>query len=306
MPRKSLTLLLVVAIALHASISFAADTLPATDRLNSCEPRIALAAAKEILNDPKALKEPLEMFSPAAVLFMNDEKEEAVFWFYAAQLRVRYQLAFDRGDRAQLLSIMLMTVGPPINNYAFQNVARFDRIIDRVLLWDKTAPNPWKERAKTQDIEANIEKVYSGIRDFRKKLSAEKDDIEQNAKAAAPQMERMSEQVRTALCRPGQPDPAFANRTIELEKKAVEEFAKGHRDVLQKAGTIKSASVAAYALNRDSGLPNRYTVSINGTPKTIYAEVDVRRSGNDTSFALACVTHLWLGQRNPFKDVCAE
>ncbi len=243
MPSNLLTLLLFVFSIAYSSLSFADDSLPAKDRLKSCDPSVALSAAKEILNDPKTLREPLEMFSPALVLFQNGQKDEAVFWFYAAQLRTRYQLVFQKGDRGQLLQIMLMTVGQPINNYAFQDVLKLGRQIDRLLEWDKATPNPHREGTRSEDIEAQIRKVYSGFRDLKAKLLAEKDDIEQKAKVAAPQIEQLSAQMRPSPCQPGMPDPAYASRTIETEKKAVTEFAKNHKDILREAGTVRSASV---------------------------------------------------------------
>ena len=306
MPRNLFALILLVVILVFAKSSLADDNLPATDRLKSCDPRIALAAAKEILSDANTLKEPLEMFPPAFILFQNGEKDEAVFWFYAAQLRVRYQLVFEKGDRGQLLSVMLMTVGPPINNYAFQDVRKLNRIIDRVLEWDKSTPNPFREKPRTGEIEVKLEKVYSGLHDLRIKLAIERDDIERKARAAAPQLERMYLQSKTRPCRSGEPDPAYANRTIDLEKKSVTEFAKRQPEVLREAGMIKDASVASYRRDGKSSMPSRYTVSIRGTKKTIYAEIDVSRSGSGSSFALACVTSLWIGQRDPFKDVCAQ
>lgn len=103
------------------------------ERLASCDSKIALAAAKEVIDAPESLNEPLGLFQPAIVLFMHGRKDEAVFWFYAAQLRVRQQMIVNNGDRGQLMTVMLMTVGPPINNYAFQNVPRFIEILDRVL-----------------------------------------------------------------------------------------------------------------------------------------------------------------------------
>jgi hypothetical protein len=244
MPHKLIPSLLFVFALLLSPISLANDSLPAADRLKSCDSRIALAAAKEILSGPNTLREPLEMFSPAFVLFQNDEKDEAVFWFYAAQLRVRYQLVFEKGDRGQLLSVMLMTVGQPINNYAFQDVRRLDRTIERVLEWDRITPNPFRDRSRSSEIEANLEKVYSGIRDLKLKLVAEKDDLEQKARAAAPQIEQSSAQSKTRRCKPGEPDPALAKQTIDTEKKLVVEFAKTQPAVAQEAGTIQSANHA--------------------------------------------------------------
>ena len=218
MPHKLISVLSLVFALLFSPNSLADDNFPAADRLKSCDPRIALAAAKEILNGLNTLNEPLEMFAPAYVLLQNGEKDEAVFWFYAAQLRVRYQLAFKKGDRGQLLSVMLMTIGPPINNYAFQDVRNLDRIIERVLEWDRATPNPLRDRPRSRDVEANLEKVYSGIRDLRSKLVAEKDDFEQKARAAAPQIEQSYAQSKPRACKPGEPDPALARQTIETEK----------------------------------------------------------------------------------------
>ncbi len=306
MPHRLIYSLSFVFALLISPISLASDNLPAADRLKSCDPSISLAAAKEILNGTNALKEPIEMFSPAYVLFQNGEKDQGVFWFYAAQLRVRYQLAFEKGDRGQVLSIMLMTIGPPINNYAFQDVRRLDRTLERVLEWDRTTPNPFRDKPRTSDIEATLERVYSGFRDLKLKLITEKDDIEQKARAAAAQIEQSAAQSKTRPCKPGEPDPAFARQTIETEKKWVTEFAKLQPDVVRVAGMIQSANVMSYKQDSKSTLPTRYTVFIGGTSKRVYAEVDVSRTGSESKFVLACVTHLSIGQRDPFKDVCAQ
>ena len=142
------------------------------------------------------------MFMPALVLFQHGEKDEAVFWFYAAQLRARYQLAFREGD-GQLLQVMLMIAGPPINNHAFQDARELNRVIDRVLEWDKATPNPLREKRRTGDIEGDLEKVYSGLRDMKAKLLAEKDDIEQKARDTAPEVAQLAR--RSRLCQPGEP-----------------------------------------------------------------------------------------------------
>lgn len=306
MPHKLISRLWFITILLCSSGLLADDSLPARDRLISCDPHIALAAAKEILNDPEILNEPLEMFLPAFILFQNGEKDQAVFWFYAAQLRVRYQLAFQQGDRGQLLQIMLMTTGPPINNYAFHDVKKLDRLIGQVLEWDKTAPNPFRDKPHSSDVVSQIEKVYSGFHDLRSKLLVDKDDVEQKARDAAPQIAQMMEQSRPRPCQAGKPDPAYANKIIEMEKKSVTEFVKTQKEVLREVETIKNVNIASYKKLSDSVLPVRYTVSVRGTSKHIYAEVDVLRVDDDVTFKLACVTPISLGQRNPFKDVCAQ
>lgn len=81
-----------------------------------------------------------------------------MFWLYAAQLRTRYQLAVEPGDGGQLLAIMMMAIGPAINNYAFQNLTNLDRILDRMLEWDRKAPNPYRDQARSADTDAQIKK----------------------------------------------------------------------------------------------------------------------------------------------------
>lgn len=236
---RNLTSLFLVSILFQISGSLASNDLSAEDRLKSCDPRVALAAAEEIVNKPDTLKEPLQLFSPAAVLFQHGKKDEAVFWFYAAQLRVRYQLAFENGDRGQLLSVMVMTVGPRINNHAFQDVANLNRILDRVLEWDKKTPNPYREKTKPENIQKQIDQVYAGLRDLKAKLSAERADLERKARLAAPEIERTYARGGNLLCRKDQLDPAYAAQATQKEWSLVTDFVKNNKDVIRQAGNIK-------------------------------------------------------------------
>src|SRR3954469_12100182 len=88
-----------------SAAAFAQASIAAQDRMLACDSAVAVAAAREILNDPKSLREPTEMFTPALVLFQGGHKDEALFWFYAAQLRARYQSIFQQGGRGQLLQV---------------------------------------------------------------------------------------------------------------------------------------------------------------------------------------------------------
>lgn len=143
MLRVLMSLLLACALPHDPASATTTTKVPAQERLGSCDPQVAMAAADEIVKSPESLKEPLEVFGPALVLFQHGRKDDAVFWFYAAQLRTRQQLVFEKGDRGQLLAMMMGMVGQPVNNYAFQDTKRLERTLDRVLQWDGTAPNPF-------------------------------------------------------------------------------------------------------------------------------------------------------------------
>jgi ankyrin repeat protein len=160
------------------------------ERLNSCDSNVAVAAAEEIINDPNSLNEPLELFRPSFVLFTRGKKDEAVFWFYAAQLRARYQVTINNGDRSQLVTVMLMTIGPAINNYAFKNVPNFIQVLDSVLDWDKRTHNPFIEKIRLEGKEAQVEQIRAGLQELKEKISAEKDDVERKAHLAAADIEK--------------------------------------------------------------------------------------------------------------------
>lgn len=74
----------------------------------------------------------------ASALWDRGEKEEALFWFYAGQLRLRYAAAFgeDPTGAPALLGALNETIGPTINQYAAQDPSLWIRTIDKVLAWD--------------------------------------------------------------------------------------------------------------------------------------------------------------------------
>lgn len=281
------------------------DSRSLQDRLKSCDPQVAIGAAEKILDDPDSLKEPLELFSPAAALFQHGKKDDAVFWFYAAQLRVRYQLVFEKGDRGQLLAVMMMTVGAPINNYAFQDVEKFIRILDRVLEWDKRTPNPFRKESKAADTDKQIEQIYAGLRNLKLKIRAEKTDIESKARSAAPMIEQSYRQYANSYCGKGQIDPADANQIIEKEWRLIMEFVKNNAEVIREVGTIRGIGRESYTQRPGEIVPSRYIASVGGE-RSAYAVIDVSRAGGKAVFSLACLAHLSLGQRDPFKDVCKQ
>lgn len=191
---------LLASLLIQASVALAGNDPPTIDLLKSCDPHIALVAAKEILDSPEALNDPFKMFSPAYVLFQNGNQDEAVFWFYAAQLRARYLAEIKGGDHSQVLSIMLITIGPPINNYAFQDTTKLGHTLDQVLAWDKHTPNPWRQKDVTGEIEIKIDKIYSGFAELKDRLTADKGDLEKKAKLAAPEIQATYQKGHALSC----------------------------------------------------------------------------------------------------------
>lgn len=304
---KNTTLISLAFVFLQATFAWAGDDISAKDRLKSCNPTISLGAAEEILRNPESLKEPLELFAPAAVLFQRGKKDKGIFWFYAAQLRTRYQLVFEKGDRGQLLSIMLMTVGAPINNYAFQNTSNFRRILDQVLEWDKTTPNPYREKPRSEIAEQQIAEIYGGLRDLQAKLSAEQSDIEANARRAAPEIERMFAAGDNPQCRAGQVDPANAAQEIIKEKVLVKAYVENNPEVIRDAGEIKSTWFDRVTTMGTDTMPFQYEMGVmSAAGKESHAIVDVSRSGADVKFKLVCIARLRWVSRDTAKDPCIQ
>jgi hypothetical protein len=191
----------------------ASSGLSVQDRLKACDPNIAIAAAQEMVGSPSNLKEPLELFAPALAFFQNGKKDEGVFWFYAAQLRTRQQLILENGDRGQLLTVMLMSMGYTINNYAFQNTSNLNQILDRVLEWDKKTANPFIDKARSQKLDKEVDQVYAGFNKLKSTLVSDKTSLEAAARKAAPEAQQMLAQMNNERCRKGQPGPTYDNQT---------------------------------------------------------------------------------------------
>lgn len=289
---------------LGPATALAQQGLSARERILACDPAVSMAAAREILNDPRSLQEPAEMFTPALVLFQNGQKDEALFWFHAAQLRARYQLVFKPGDRAQLLQVMLMAVGPPINNYGLSDPENLRRTLDRVLQWDSRTANSLRDGPQTAEQRAAVVKVYGGFHQLQDKLAAEGPSLAQQAKQAE-ELQHTDNPERRAQCAGGQVDPSMAERETKSEERRVVELMKNHPDVVRAAGPVKQASVLHGLIPNGATMPNRYDVYVVGD-RTVFAEVDVARSGREASFTLRCTTSIDPGQRNPFKDACAQ
>jgi len=201
--------------------SLAASSSKLEDRLESCEPSVAISAADEFINSPDALKEPLQLLSPALTFFRNGKKDEAVFWFYAAQLRVRYQLASASDERNQgflILGLVLSNegIGLAINNYAFQDVSNFRQILDRVVAWDKSMPNPYpvRDKEKWMKIDTAIERMYSESRAQKERFIDERAPKESKAWLAAMEMTLQTEPI--------DPDFAALKAKLAAEKDALE------------------------------------------------------------------------------------
>jgi hypothetical protein len=121
---------LLLSCLLGASLACGADA-DLEKRLSSKDAAVANGAADELIRSADRA-EPLSLMLASSRLFLRGDRDNAVYWFYAGQLRARYfpQLT---GENAQLIAIFLMTIGEPINAYGMRDIKKMTPVLDRVL-----------------------------------------------------------------------------------------------------------------------------------------------------------------------------
>ena len=139
----------------------------------------------EILQQtPEQLKKGIENQHPAAYyvlamkLFKGGSEDEAVFWFYAGQLRYRLHLSANpkldpSGDPA-LFSSLSAVIGPVLNEYAVGDLSGLVATIDRVLEWDLKTKNGF---TSTNDHAKQWKETREGLGKLRAEIVRTADDI---------------------------------------------------------------------------------------------------------------------------------
>lgn len=87
----------------------------------------------------------------ASRLYAANRKDEAVFWFYAGQLRYRMRLAchpdLAPDTEPALFGSLQETVGRPVNEYGFGDLRALPATLERVLAWDAATRNGFEPKA---------------------------------------------------------------------------------------------------------------------------------------------------------------
>lgn len=121
---------------------------------------------------------PSSLFILAMKLFGEGRRDEAVRWFYIAQIRGRFRLAAEPnlppdGEPA-LYEALFETIGPVINGWAFGDIPGLAARMTEALEWDAAHANGLTPKAPNM---AALEQVRSGLVQFRDSLIAQRDDI---------------------------------------------------------------------------------------------------------------------------------
>ncbi|MDC3388858.1 hypothetical protein OAX11_05050 [Flavobacteriaceae bacterium] len=88
---------------------------------------------KKIKNKPNFYN-PNVLYALSNELFNQDKKEEAMYWFYLAQLRARFDanLCMDK-SATQAVNVLNNTYGPNINKFAFNDLKKLKKTVTSVV-----------------------------------------------------------------------------------------------------------------------------------------------------------------------------
>ena len=118
------------------------------------------------------------LYMLAGRLFAAGRRDEAVVWFYIAQLRARFRLAVapnlkPDGEPAVYGALFEM-VGPQINGWAFGDLDHLAAHMEEALDWDRSHVNAFTPKA---GHEAELEQVQIGLVAFRADVLTRKDEL---------------------------------------------------------------------------------------------------------------------------------
>ncbi len=121
---------------------------------------------------------PSSYFVLAGRLFYTGRRDEAVFWFYAGQLRYRIRLAchpdLPPDTEPALFASLFETIGRPINEYGAGDPPALAATMQRVLAWDEATRNGFEPKAACS---AAIAENREGMGQLMAEIRANPDDI---------------------------------------------------------------------------------------------------------------------------------
>ena len=153
---------------------------PPTDQCDKSVDPVHLELGK--LADIIPGEHPAHYYLLASRLFSVGRKDEAVFWFYAGQLRYRARLAchpdLPRDVEPALFGALQSEVGQPINQYAGGNPSKFVASLENALRWDEATPNGFEPKAQCAAAIAKqregLQRLIDHVRNSADEMRAER------------------------------------------------------------------------------------------------------------------------------------
>jgi hypothetical protein len=118
----------------------------AIEILNGKNKKLKQHTVDSILKNPNFYNPPV-IYALSRELFRQDKKDDAIYWFYLAQLRARYDanLCMDNSAK-QAVTALNGEYGPDINKYAFQDIDKLEKTITKVVDFVRTNEENYDHR----------------------------------------------------------------------------------------------------------------------------------------------------------------
>lgn len=123
-------------------------------------------------------KHPVNYLLLAIQLFDEDEKDEAVKWYYIGQIRLKAHLKANPdlapSEEPALYGSLKYLIGPLINEHASSDQDNWILLIDSALEWHSENPNYFTPKGKHKEI---YEKIRNEFKAFRDEVESSKGEI---------------------------------------------------------------------------------------------------------------------------------
>jgi len=103
-------------------------------------------AIEAVLAAPQKYAPPV-LYVLSNTLFAKGRKDDGAFWFYAGQLRARFDAnrCADVSAR-QAVAVLNQEFGTPINQYMFKDVPKLEALVAKVVEWDRKTSHDYDHR----------------------------------------------------------------------------------------------------------------------------------------------------------------
>lgn len=116
------------------------------ERLSGDDEAVRADAVAEVEANPERFN-PGVFYGMSAIHFAEDRPQDAMFWFYAGQLRGRFDVNRCADELAGVyLNKLNEQFGPAINRYAFQHLDELEATVARVIEFDRSTPHFYDPR----------------------------------------------------------------------------------------------------------------------------------------------------------------
>jgi hypothetical protein len=111
--------------------------------LSQGTPQQQQAVLERVRAAPERFQPPV-FYVLSQTLFKAGLRDEAAFWFYAGQLRARFDANRCADVTArQAVDVMNQSYGAPINRHLFQDLDKAQELIAKVVDWDRRTPHAY-------------------------------------------------------------------------------------------------------------------------------------------------------------------